>query len=76
MTDTKMQVSKVHKHMAVGAYWISYAGTWALSLLAVMAIAAPLAQVVFDFWSPKLQSVWNGGPPPAAAKPEARRGKL
>ena len=72
MTDTKMRIPSVHKHMAVGAYWVGYVGAWALSLLAVLVIAAPLAQVVFDFWQPRFQQGWQG---PPAAKLEARRGR-
>jgi hypothetical protein len=66
---TAQAMPKLQKYIAAGTYWVSYLGTWAISLLAVLAIAAPLAQVVFDYWAPKLQGM-------TVKQVEAKRGKL
>ncbi len=68
---TAQAMPKLQRYVAAGTYWVSYLGTWAISLLAVLAIAAPLAQVVFDYWTPRLQGLTA-----PAKQAEVKRGKM
>jgi hypothetical protein len=60
--------------VGIAHYWVSYAGAIALSLMLAAAVAMPLGQVVFDYWSPKVAALVVA---PAPAKLEApKKGKL
>lgn len=69
---TQQAIPKIHRTIAAGSYWIGYVGTWAVSILAVLAIAMPIGTVIFDYWTPRVQSLLGQAP----TKLEAKRGKL
>ncbi len=63
---TTQAMSRAHRLAASVAHWIGYAGALCAFLLLSMVLLMPLGHMVFDYWTPKVQSVWQ--PAPVATK--------
>jgi ABC-type proline/glycine betaine transport system permease subunit len=64
MADIK---AKARNYAAVLSSWVAHAGAVALSILLVAFVGMPIGQVIFDYWHPKAQTMWQA-PQPATAK--------
>lgn len=67
---TTPAVSRIRGLILVGSRYISFLGSLAAFILLAAIVFMPLGQLIFDYWTPKVQGVWQ----PAASGVKVTRG--
>lgn len=68
---TQAAVSRIHRWTGLLASWVGYLGAMAAFVLLGALLFMPLGHMIFDYWTPKVQGLWQ----PAAPAVRVMRGK-
>lgn len=56
---TAQAATRLHRLTGSVAYWTGYVGAIAVFVLAAAIVFMPLGHVIFEYWTPKVQAIWQ-----------------
>lgn len=56
---TAQAASRVNGWIVRGSYYIGYLGSIAVFVLAAAIVFMPLGHVILEYWTPKVQAIWQ-----------------
>jgi len=68
--------SSINRWITAIAHWIGYLGAVAAAVLFVAAVAMPVGHLIFEYWTPKVQGLWQQPAASQAQQQTAKKGKL
>lgn len=67
--------STVNRWITITAAWIGYLGAMSAAVLIMAFVFMPVGHLIWDYWSPRVQSVWQQPAASQAQQQAAKKGK-